>query len=168
MDEQKTLTTRQSNIGPRTSLVIGGPIGIAAIAIGFFGALVLSVVLSGEGLAAMGLYGMFLTPTIFAAIGFLLSLWYAGRVVQSSFEKGQGLLWISTKYSFITNLFVWLTFMIASRIGASNSEIESLRQGDIFFNFWLPFVLFIFSTILSSFTVGLFISRLIRKRLLQT
>ncbi len=165
MDKQKTLTARQSNIGQKTSLLVGGPIGIAAIVIGFFGTIIFSIILTGEGLAAMGLYGMFFTPTIIATFGFLLSLWYAGRVVQSSFEKGQGLLWVSTKYSFITNLFFWLTFMIANRIDGLTSEIEGIRQGDMFFNFWLPFIAFIFSTILSSLTIGLFIAHLIRKRL---
>ena len=152
---------------PWTSLAVGGPIGIAAIAFGFFAALMLSATLTGEGLAAIALYGMFMTPTIFAAIAFLLSLWYAGRVVQVSFEKGQGLLWVSAKYSFIINFIVWLTFMVAARIEVLNSEIESLREGDMFFNFWLPCVAFIFSTVTSSFTVGLFISRLIRKKLQQ-
>ena len=147
--------TNITNKGSWTSLIIGGPIGLLAILLVFFGGLVAVGIITQEGLPGIGLFYIYKTPVIVMTIVFILMLWPMGRLIESNILKGQKLLFISFKYSAIINLTLFLIILI----------MTSFDTFDLFLGLIAPFILFGLATILSTFTVGLLITKIIKKRI---
>jgi len=147
-----------SNKGAWTSLLIGGPIGVVTIFVFFFGVILLLAQLSGEGLPGMGFYFRFRFPSIGMACALVISLWFTGGLVERCLLNKQGLLLVSLKYSAVTNIFIWTCFALVD-------FVANYPGFDIYSGLLLPLIMGLISTVLSSFTIGLLICYIIRKRL---
>ena len=147
-----------TNKGSWTSLIIGLPTGVLIILIVFLGGLALVGLLTQEGLPGIGLFYLYKTPVIVMTIVFTLLLWPTGRLIESEIIKGRKLLRISFKYSAIINSILFIVILI----------VTSLDGLDLFFGLFLPLLLFVPSTIISTFTVGLLITNTIKKRITST
>ena len=147
-----------TNKGSWTSLIIGLPTGVFTILIVFLGGLALVGLLTQEGLPGIGLFYMYKTPVIVMTIVFTLLLWPTGRLIESEIIKERKLLLISFKYSAIINSILFIVILI----------VTSLDGLDLFFGLILPLILFIPSTIISTFTVGLLITNTIKRRITRT
>ena len=142
-----------SNKGSWISLLVGGPIGVFMVALVFAFFIGLIVLLSGEGLGAMGIFFIYYEAVIGLVCAFLFSLWFTGRIAQYYLMKGRGLLFTSFMYSLVTNVFIWSVFI----------AVKLLTYFDLFWGVILPCIAFLISTTLSVFTIGLLICFLIRK-----
>ena len=147
-----------TNKGSWTSLIIGLPTGVFTILIVFLGGLALVGLLTQEGLPGIGLFYMYKTPVIVMTIVFTLLLLPTGRLIESEIIKGRKLLLISFKYSAIINSILFIVILI----------VTSLDGLDLFFGLILPLILFIPSTIISTFTVGLLITNTIKRQITST
>ncbi len=147
-----------TNKGSWTSLIIGLPTGVFTILIVFLGGLALVGLLTQEGLPGIGLFYMYKTPVIVMTIVFTLLLLPTGRLIESEIIKERKLLLISFKYSAIINSILFIVILI----------VTSLDGLDLFFGLILPLILFILSTIISTFTVGLLITNTIKRRITRT
>lgn len=144
-----------TNKGSWISLLIGAPIGLMLIGLFSFLIIVATTLISqGEGLLTMVIEAFYYYPFIGLTISFLLSLWFTGRLAEIALRKKQTLSW---KYSLITNLIMWSTFILV--------HLAQFHENfDFTFGFIIPLILGFFSTIFSIFTIGLLICYIIKKR----
>ncbi len=150
---------KQKLIGSIISLTIGAITGFIAIFFGF----ALPAGLTGEGLIGIALIETDGYATLFLYLSFLITIWFAGKIVANEIIKGTGLFKVSWKYSIIVNFVIWPVFIVTSFI---YNKFFSYGA-DSFFTLILPLVLFTLSLLLTPFTVGLLICFIIKKRLLE-
>lgn len=148
-------TNKLTHKGSWTSLLLGGPIGVIFIALFCFAALMFVTTVTQEGLPGIGLYYYFRIPVLTMTTIFILSLWPTGRLAEYLLRQDQPLLSVAFKYSVVTNIVCCLTLLLTVAISYNSLTI------DLFFVI-IPFLL---TTLLSTFTIGLLICYVIRRRI---
>ena len=141
--------------GIYSSYLIGTPIGLIAIFIVFS----IPVMLTGEGLATMVLVGVYGKAILGLIISFLVALGIAGHNASVDIRKQKPLLKISFKYSLTVNTIVWTVFIIVTifdNLYTSNGFLLILT---------IPFLAFIFCSIITTFTLGLLICYIIKTKI---
>tara|TARA_B100000809_G_C15078126_1_gene508632 strand:- start:1063 stop:1542 length:480 start_codon:yes stop_codon:yes gene_type:complete len=133
-----------------TSYLIGGPIGILAV----IGMIWIPLLLTGEGLLTMVILGTYGISTIGLVVAFLISLWLGGKLAYKNIKSGKSLLLTSFKYSAIVNLIIWTTFSLI--VGLTVTEERFLMMIP-------PLIAFVVCTILTTFSIGLFIAYQIKR-----
>ena len=92
-------------------------------------------------------------PTLGLIAAFIIALWFGGKLAYKNVNKGKSLILTSFKYSTFVNLIIWTTYCL---IVYQTIEDDS-------FKYMLPaIIVFLISTILSTFTIGLLISYIIK------
>lgn len=133
------------------SYLIGLPSGLITVFIVY----AIPVIMTGEGLSAIVLLGVYGKAILGLFISFLTALGIAGHNATIDVENQKSLLKTSFKYSLSVNSIIWTAFVLLTIF---NNEK----------NFGLiitpPILAFLFCTIITTFTLGLFISYLIKKR----
>ena len=136
-----------------TSYLIGTPVGLITVFIVFS----IPVMLTGEGLATMAMVGVYGKAILGLIISFLIALGVAGHIATTNLEKQNSLLKTAFKYSLTVNLIIWTVFILLTVADNFASD------------FWLylipPIVAFLICTTMTTFTLGLLICYIIKKRL---
>jgi hypothetical protein len=132
------------------SYLIGAPIGIFTI----IATIIISLLYSREGISSMSIIMGYGFPTLGLIAAFIIALWFGGKLAYINVNKGKSLILTSFKYSTFVNLLIWTTFCL---IVYQTIEDDS-------FKYMLPaIIVFLISTILSTFTIGLLISYIIKR-----
>ena len=136
-----------------TSYLIGTPVGLSTVFIVFS----TPVILTGEGLTTMAMVGVYEKAILGLIISFLIALGVAGHIATTNLEKQKSLLKTAFKFSLTVNLIIWTVFILLTVSDNFSSD------------FWLylipPIVAFLFCTTMTTFTLGLLICYIIKKRL---
>ncbi len=132
------------------SYLVGLPVGLITI---FIFALSPSMI-TGEGLATMVLGHFFLIPIIGFVLAFIFSLWYSGKQMANDIEERKSLMSISFNHSKRVNMIIWSSFTIIS-FASNYSQINGLMV-------LIPLVLFLICLLLSSISISLLISYIVR------
>jgi biotin transporter BioY len=131
------------------SYLIGAPIGILTI----IATIIIPVLYSREGISSMSIIMGYGFPTLGLIAAFIIALWFGGKLAYKNVNKGKSLILTSFKYSTFVNLIIWTTYCL---IVYQTIEDDS-------FKYMLPaIIVFLISTILSTFTIGLLISYIIK------
>jgi hypothetical protein len=139
--------------GILTSYVWGAPIGLVTVLI----VSLLPAALTGEGLGTMLIFGIYGKSILGLIISFLIALGIAGKNAVIDIERQKSLLKTSFKYALTVNTIIWTVFILITILD---------NQKKILWMYLIPPILaYIFSTIMSTFTLGLLISYSIRKRI---
>lgn len=133
-----------------TSYLIGAPIGIFVV----FATIFVPSFLFGEGLMTIVILGTYGISTIGLVVAFLIALWVGGKLAYKNIENGKSLLLTSFKYSTVVNLIIWTTFCLI--IGLTVAEERFLMMIP-------PIIAFVVCTILTTFSIGLLISYMIKR-----
>ncbi|MCK0137388.1 hypothetical protein [Arenibacter sp. S6351L] len=133
-----------------TSYLIGAPIGIFVV----FATIFVPSFFFGEGLMTIVIIGTYGISTIGLVIAFLISLWLGGKLAYKNIKSGKSLLLTSFKYSTVVNLIIWTTFCLI--VGLTVTEEKFLMMIP-------PIFAFVLCTVLTTFSIGLLISYLIRR-----
>ena len=133
-----------------TSYLIGAPIGIFVVLATIF----VPSFLFGEGLMTIVILGTYGISTIGLVVAFLIALWIGGKLAYKNIKSGKSLLLTSFKYSSIVNLIIWSTFCVI--VGLTVSEEKFLMMIP-------PIIAFVICTILTTFSIGLLISYIIKR-----
>jgi hypothetical protein len=133
-----------------TSYLIGAPIGIFVV----FATIFVPSFLFGEGLMTIVILGTYGISTIGLVVAFLIALWIGGKLAYKNIESGKSLLLTSFKYSTVVNLIIWTTFCLI--VGLTVAEEKFLMMIP-------PIIAFVICTILTTFSIGLLISYIIRR-----
>ena len=99
----------------------------------------------------LGTYGI---STIGLVVAFLIALWIGGKLAYENIKSGKSLLLTSFKYSTVVNLIIWATFFLI--VGLTVTEEKFLMMIP-------PIIAFVVCTILTTFSIGLLISYVIRR-----
>lgn len=142
-------------IGVIISYIIGMPIGLTTVFIIFS----IPVILTGEGLATIALVGAYGKPIIGLLISFIVALGIGGYSASIDIENQKTLIKASFKYSLTINSIIWFVFI--------SLTIFNHEKNDTLFLVIPPIIAFVFCTIITTFTIGLMICYLIKKRLLS-
>jgi uncharacterized membrane protein len=144
------------------SYLIGAPTGLITIATLYS----LPAIITGETMFYLAFNELYLNAIFGLVIFFLFGLWLAGRKIHIESEK-YSLLKTSLFYSIRVNIISWLPFTIISIIDNKDliNEDSSIIPINIGIDFFItvPIFLFITTTLITSFTVGLLICFLIKK-----
>jgi len=132
------------------SYLIGLPIGILTIIMTIW----IPLLLTGEGLLTIAVVGAYGISTIGLVVSFLIALWFGGKLAYKNINNGNSLILISFKYSIIVNLIIWATFCIIIGLSA---------KSEIFLKMIPAIIAFIVCTILTTFSIGLLISYVIKR-----
>lgn len=148
--------------GILTSYLIGTPIGILTILFAY----VLPSILTEESMIYIVINSMFLNATIGLTIFFIFALWFAGKNIAKD-QISYSLIKSSYLYSIRVNLISWSSFILISIIDhklhyEDNSANEIYEFGPEIFLI-PPIILFIVSTLISTFTIGLIICFVVKK-----
>jgi bacteriorhodopsin len=133
-----------------TSYLIGAPIGIFVVCATIF----VPSFLFGEGLMTIVILGTYGISTIGLVVAFLIALWIGGKLAYKNIKSGKSLLLTSFKYSTAVNLIIWTTFCLI--IGLTVAEERFLMMIP-------PIIAFVVCTILTTFSIGLLISYMIKR-----
>ena len=133
-----------------TSYLIGAPIGIIVV----FATIFVPSFLFGKGLMIIVILGTYGISTIGLVVAFLIALWIGGKLAYKDIENGKSLILTSFKYSTVVNLIIWTTFCLI--IGLTATEERFLMMIP-------PIIAFVVCTILTTFSIGLLISYVIRR-----
>ena len=133
-----------------TSYMIGTPIGIFVV----FATIFVPGFLFGEGLMTIAILGAYGISTIGLIVTFLIALWIGGKLAYNNIKNGKSLLLTSLKYSTVVNLIIWTTFCLI--IGLTVEEEKFLMMIP-------PIIAFVICTILTTFSIGLLISYVIKQ-----
>ncbi|MFD1293809.1 hypothetical protein ACFQ5N_08180 [Lutibacter holmesii] len=133
-----------------TSYMIGAPIGIFVVLATIF----VPSFLFGEGLMTIAILGTYGISTIGLISAFLIALWIGGKLAYNSIKNRKSLLLTSLKYSTVVNLIIWTTFCLI--IGLTVEEEKFLMMTP-------PIIAFVICTILTTFSIGLLISYVIKQ-----
>lgn len=133
-----------------TSYLIGAPIGIFVV----FATIFVPSFLFGEGLMIIVVLGIYGISTIGLVVSFLIALWFGGKLAYKNIKSGKSLLLTSFKYSIVVNLIIWTTFCLI--VGLTVVEGKFLMMIP-------PIIAFVVCTILTTFSIGLLISYMIRR-----
>ena len=132
------------------SYIIGAPMGIFTIV----GTLLAPLLLTGEGLASISIILGYGISTIGLVISFLIALWIGGKIAYKSAKKEKSVVSISFQYSLVVNLIIWIIFCFISAITSDSDKFLMV----------IPAILaVVICTIITTFTIGLLISYLIKK-----
>ncbi|WP_439127546.1 hypothetical protein [Polaribacter sp.] len=132
------------------SYLIGVPIGLLTV----IATIYIPLLLTGEGLLTMVVLIAYKVSIIGLLITFLIALWVGGIVAYQNAKISTPLLLISLKYSTVINLIIWTTFCLI--IGVTETK-------DVFFMMLPAIIAFFVCTILTTFSIGLLISYLIKR-----
>ena len=133
-----------------TSYLIGAPIGLFVV----FATIFVPSFLFGEGLLTIVILGTYKISIIGLVISFMFALWIGGKLAFKNITSGKSLLLTSFKYSAVVNLIIWTTFCLI--IGLTVTEERFLMM--------IPAIIaFIVCTILTTFSIGLLISYIIKR-----
>ena len=133
-----------------TSYLIGAPIGILTVVASIW----IPLLLTGEGLLTIAILGTYGISTIGLVIAFLVALWIGGKLAHKNIKNGKSLLLTSFKYSSVVNLIIWTTFCVI--IGLTVTEERFLMMIP-------PIIAFVVCTGLTTFSIGLIISYVIKR-----
>jgi len=133
-----------------TSYLIGAPIGILTI----IATIWIPLLLTGEGLLTIVILETYGSSTIGLVVAFLIALWLGGKIAYQNIKSGKSLLLTSFKYSTVVNLIIWTTFCLI--IGLTVAEERFLMMIP-------PIIAFVVCTILTTFSIGLLISYMIKR-----
>jgi hypothetical protein len=133
-----------------TSYLIGAPIGILTI----IATIWIPLLLTGEGLLTIVILGTYGISTIGLVVAFLIALWIGGKLAYQNIKNGKSLLLTSFKYSIVVNLIIWTTFCVI--IGLTVTEERFLMMIP-------PIIAFVVCTVLTTFSIGLIISYVIKR-----
>lgn len=145
------------------SYVLGAPLGLFTVLFFF----ILPGLVTGEGLGYIVLLGAFGAGIVGLVMSFLFALWFAGTRIGRDLEKGMSLLGASFRYSLRVNTIIWSTFALLSLtqqcLLLSSPAAGSIDTGSMslaLITLLAAIVAFIGCTLISTFTIGLLISRL--------
>ncbi len=133
-----------------TSYLIGAPIGIFVV----FATIFVPSFLFGEGLITIAILGTYGVSTIGLVVAFLVALWIGGKLAHKNIKNGKSLILTSFKYSAVVNLIIWMTFCLI--VGLTITEERFLMMIP-------PIIAFVVCTILTTFTIGLLITYMIKR-----
>jgi len=133
-----------------TSYLIGAPIGILTV----IATIWIPLLLTGEGLLTIVILGTYGISTIGLVVAFLIALWIGGKLAYENIKSGKSLLLTFFKYSTVVNLIIWATFFLI--VGLTVTEEKFLMMIP-------PIIAFVVCTILTTFSIGLLISYVIRR-----
>ena len=133
-----------------TSYLIGAPIGILTV----IATIWIPLLITGEGLLTIVILGTYGISTIGLVVAFLIALWIGGKLAYENIKSGKSLLLTSFKYSTVVNLIIWATFFLI--VGLTVTEEKFLMMIP-------PIIAFVVCTILTTFSIGLLISYVIRR-----
>jgi hypothetical protein len=133
-----------------TSYIIGAPIGLFVV----FATIFVPGFLFGEGLLTIAILGTYGVSTIGLVIAFLIALGIGGKLAYKNIKSGTSVLLTSFKYATVVNAIIWSTFCII--IGLTVKEERFLMM--------IPSIIaFVVCTILTTFSIGLLISYIIKR-----
>ncbi|MFO0361144.1 MAG: hypothetical protein ACK500_04900 [Flavobacteriales bacterium] len=130
--------------------LIGAPFGLLAVCITLF----LPVVLSGEGLTGMGLIAIYGKATFGLLISFFIALGIAGHRVVYHMQSGKSALDAAFRFSLTVNAIIWTVFLLIT--------YTEHREYPAFLI--LPLIALTMCTVLSTFTIGLLICVVIKRK----
>jgi len=133
-----------------TSYLIGAPLGIFVVLAVIF----IPGFLFGDGLLTLVILGTYGISTIGLVVAFLLALWIGGKVAYRNIKSGKSLLLTSFTYSSVVNFIIWTTLCMI--VGLTVTEEKFLMMIP-------PIIAFVVCTILTTFSIGLLISSVIRR-----
>jgi len=133
-----------------TSYLIGAPIGILTVVATIW----IPLLLTGEGLLTIAILGTYGISTIGLAVAFLIALWIGGNLAYRNIKSGKSLILTSFKYSAVVNLIIWTTFCLI--VGLTVTEERFLMMIP-------PIIAFVVCTVLTTFSIGLLISYIIKR-----
>ena len=139
--------------GILTSYLIGLPSGLITIFIVF----VFPAVITGEGLATMGLIFVYGKAIIGLIISFIIALATGGHYASKDIQSKKPLIKASFKYSLIVNSIIWISFIVIMIIETEKEQLVIFLIP--------PLIAFILCTAISTFTIGLFICRAIKSEI---
>lgn len=136
------------------SYLIGAPIGLVTVLFFF----ILPAMITNEGLVSMAIIGIYGKGIIGLAFSFLIALGFAGKNAFQNISNNNSLLLASFKYSFTVNVIIWFVFMSITFFTNQESSFLYLVP---------PFIAFIISVVVTTFTIGLFICYLIQRKIMH-
>ena len=134
-----------------TSYLVGTPIGILTVAATIW----IPFSLTGEGLLSIVILGAYRISTIGLLVAFLIALWVGGKLAYQNIKRGKSLLLTSFKYSTIVNLIIWATFCLITVLTVTEEKLLMKIP---------PIIAFLVCTVLTTFSIGLLISYMIKRR----
>ena len=146
------MTSKQYGI--LISYLIGTPLGLITVFIVYM----IPVIITGEGLATFILVGVYGKAILGLLVSFLIALGIGGQNASVDIRKQKSLLKTSFKYSLTVNAIIWTVFILLT--------IFTDGQTNILLKISLPIFAFMFCTICTTFTIGLLICYLIKKRMI--
>ncbi len=146
---------RSKYAGPLYSLLLGGTVGFALLFLSAYYGLLLIGVAVGEGRSMLAFIAYYIIPSFVMAAAYIISLWFTGGMAARAFLKNKTLLRVSFRYSLITNAICWGSLIISSLIQNMN----------VFVAFLIPIPLFAFCVLVFTFTIGLLISYMIKRKI---
>ena len=135
-----------------TSYVIGLPTGLIAILI----VILIPAMLAGEALATMAMFAIYGKAIAGLTCSFILALGIAGHFAFIDFEKQKGLVNTSFKYSFTVNSIIWTVFIMLTILDNFDRELVMYLLA--------PIMLFLLCTAITTFTTGILICLIIRRK----
>lgn len=132
-----------------TSYLIGAPIGLFVVS----ATILVPSFLFGEGLLTIVILGTYGISTIGLVVAFLVALGIGGKVAYNNIKNGKSLLLTSFKYSAAVNLIIWAIFCLIVGLVAEEKILMMIA----------PIIAFVACTILTTFSIGLLISYLIKR-----
>ena len=133
-----------------TSYLLGAPIGVFTV----IATIWIPLLLTGEGLLTIVIIGAYGISTIGLVVAFLIALWFGGKLAYKNINKGKSLLLTSFKYSLLVNVIIWSTFCVIIALTAEKER----------FLLMIPSIIaFFVCTILTTFTIGLLITYIIKR-----
>ncbi|WP_317675041.1 hypothetical protein [Lutibacter sp. TH_r2] len=135
------------------SYLIGLPIGLITILIVFS----IPVTITGDGIITILIIEIYGKAIIGLILSFIIALGFAGRNAYENLLNENTLIKTSFKYSLKVNLIIWSVFMIITLF--DNFKIESLSY------LIFPIIAFIICVLLTTYTIGLLICFMIKKKI---
>lgn len=134
------------------SYAVGLPIGLITVFVLF----ALPVLLTGEGFATIIFLEIFGKATVGLLVSFIVALWFGGVKVLSDINRSNSLLKTSFNYSIRVNTIIWIIFMIIFLIENYQEKFT--------LTILLPFIGYLLSVGVTTFTIGLLISYLVKRQ----
>ncbi len=132
------------------SYILGAPIVLLTV----IATILIPVIYVGKGLSSMSIVLGSGFQTIGFVLTFLIAFWLGGKLAYTDTKNNNSLISTSFKYSVLVNLVIWIVFCLIIGDSTGNSN----------FLFTTPAIIaLIVSTTITTFTIGLLISYLIKK-----
>jgi hypothetical protein len=140
-------------VGATTSLSLGLPMGIAAMVL----FALYSVMVTGESLFLFGWFFFNSYSTLALLFAFIISLYFAGKMLARDIYAGRDKIRTIIKYSIFVNSIIWPIFLLVHFITNKGFDPE--------FGLVTPLTLTIISLLFTPITVGLFIHKAVTKKI---